>query len=202
MASSHILKVSRLEGLTDGIFAIAMTILILDLRLPTGITPHTLANVFVNVVFAKLFIYVFSFTILGTLWIAMHFQMGMLDRVNRPYLWANIFYLMVVCVVPFSASLVSAYPDESASIWFYAMNLIFAYLGQILICETANYYKLNNDSYTPAIRRAVLRRIYIAPIFYICSLIIANWDTSLAFVILIVPTLIYLIPGRVDSFDR
>src|SRR5579864_9283262 len=96
MNQTHLLKISRIEGLTDGVFAIAMTILVLDLRLPPNLQINNLFHVLQNQILFKLYIYIASFILLGTLWVAMNFQFGLLDRLNREYLWANIFYLMVV----------------------------------------------------------------------------------------------------------
>ena len=202
MTQRHILKISRLEGLADGIFAIAMTILVLDLHLPAGILTADLPGILFKLVMFKLFIYMGSFIILGTLWVAMNFQLGLLERINRPYIWINVFYLMVVCVVPFSASLLASYPNSYVSILFYAMNLIFAYLGQLLTIQCAYLLNLNHEDYTPAIRHAVLQRIFVAPIFCVAAIFLAYWNTRIAFVTLLIPTILYMFPGKIDKFDR
>ncbi|MEO8402895.1 MAG: TMEM175 family protein [Gammaproteobacteria bacterium] len=202
MNQTRILKVSRLEGLTDGIFAIAMTILVLDLHLSPDMTAINLTAHMTSDIFLKLIIYMGSFIILGTLWVAMNFQLGLLDHVNRPYLWSNVLYLMLVCIVPFSASLVAAYPTHFASITFYAINLICASMAQLLTILCAHAYRLNRDIYTTAIRHAVIQRIFIAPVFYIAALILAHWNMTLAFIALIAPTFLYMLPGKVDHFDQ
>src|SRR3990167_2587906 len=176
MSSFHVLKVSRLEGLTDGIFAIAMTIMILNLHVPdqasiTDVDPIVNASLV-----STLFIYVGSFIILGTHWIAMNFQLGLLDHLNRPYLWTNMFYLMVICVIPFSANFLGKFPYNVHSIEFYAGNLLCGSLGQFVVMQTAHYFKLNKDKYTSAIRRAALQRMMVAPPFYIASIAVAHWN--------------------------
>jgi uncharacterized membrane protein len=201
MASTHLLKVSRLEGLTDGVFAIAMTILVLDLHLPQNLGTENLLSILQHDVLLKLFIYVGSFIILGTLWVAMNFQLGLLERLNRQYLWTNVFYLMVICVVPFSASLIGAYPNSPTSISFYAINLLCASLGQFLTAQCAHIYNLNKDVYTSVIRRAVIQRIFVAPTFYIGSLILAHWNTTAAAILLVAPTALYMVPGAVDHYE-
>jgi len=202
MPQTHILKVSRLEGLTDGVFAIAMTILVLNLRLPIGILAANLPAIFVSTIFFNLLIYIGSFIILGTLWIAMNFQLGLLASVNRSYLWSNVFYLMIVCVVPFSASLIAEFPKSQWSLSFFAINLLFANLGQLLTFHYANKYNLNGELNTPAIAKAILHRIYVAPIFYIAALLLAFWNTSIAFLVLVAPPIIYMFPGQIDHLDK
>lgn len=199
---SHILKVSRLEGLTDGIFAIAMTILVLDLHLPEGIKIINLYSFLFTSIFIKLIMYVCSFIILGTLWIAMTFQTGFLERLNRSYLWIHVFYLMIICIVPFSASLVAAHPDNYVSISFYAINLLCASLTQFLIIYCAHYYQLNHEDYTNHIRRVSIQRVFVAPPFYIASLFLAKWSTSIAFFLLVAPIVVYMIPGKIDKYSN
>lgn len=197
----HLLRVSRLEGLTDGIFAIAMTILILDLRIPANFISPTQIHLWETDILYKLLIYGGSFIILGTQWVAMNFQWGLLQRLNRPYLWTNIFYLMIVCIIPFSANLVGSYPNSVTSIYFYAANLLSATIFQVIIFSCSHYFKLNNTSYTPAIARAIVRRIALAPIFYITAMITASWATYYAFILLIAPTAIYIFPGVIDRYE-
>ncbi len=199
MNLTRMLKVSRLEGLSDGIFAIAMTILVLDLRVPLGTALADLPAVLHSSLLIKLLIYAGSFIILGTQWVAMNFQLGLIQRVNRPYLWANIFYLMVVCVIPFSATLVAAYPNSPLSISFYAINLLCTSIGQVGTSQFAHIYKLNTDVYTPAIRAAILKRICVGPIFNCAGIVLAYWNTSIAFAVLVVPTFFYMFPGIVDN---
>ncbi len=202
MSGTHILKVSRMEALTDGVFAIAMTILAFDLHLPHELLENSLWDTLLHIELLKFFIYIGSFIVLGTLWIAMTFQLGLLERVNRPYLWANVFYLMIVCVVPFSAYVVANFPHDPLSIVIFAINLIITSIGQCITAESAHKHQLNKDIYTPAMRDAILRRIAVGPLFYIASCLLAYWNTKLAFIVLVIPPIIYLFPGRIDRFDK
>lgn len=199
-----ILKLSRLEGLTDGVFAIAMTILALDLHLPSnvGITTVNLPSIFFSMVFFKFLIYIGSFAILGTLWIAMNFQLGLIKRLNRPYLWTHILYLMLICVVPFSSSLLASFPKSQLAISVFAVNLICANGAQFLVFQCANKYHLNGEFYNKDIHKAIIQRMCVAPAFNILALFVAYWNAGLAFIILIVPTIIYLFPGKVDRFNE
>lgn len=197
-----ILKISRLEGLIEGVFAIAMTILVLDLKINSGIESANISQFLLSNVAYNLFVYIGSFIILGTLWVAINFQQGLLAQLNRPYLWANIFYLMTICVVPFSASLVASYPNSQASISFFAINLLCTSLGQLLTTETAHHYNLYKWFYDRQIRIAITKRVFLAPIFYILSLLVAFWNTHLAFIILVLPILIYIKPGSIDKYSN
>ena len=202
MVNERILKVSRLEGLSDGVFAIAMTLLVLDLKLPNGLNAGHMAQFLETNIVEKLFVYAGSFIILGTLWVATNFQIGFIRKLSRPYLWAHIFYLMIVCIVPFSANLLASFPQNKASIVFYALNLLYVSIMHFIIVETAWYCNLNKSGFNAAIHAALLKRIAFAPIFYLTAMITANWSTRIAFIVLLIPTIGYMIPGRVDRFDK
>lgn len=193
MKPERILRVARLEALTDGIFAIALTILILSIQLPTDLVAADLSSFLKKVVVIKLFVYVGSFIILITQWIGAHVQQGYLERINRPYIWASAFYLMNICIVPFSADFLANYPQTSVAIQFYATNLIGANLGWFLIWKCANFYKLNKEICSPEVYRAVSRRIQLTFLFYFGSFISSYWSVHLAFIILIAPPLMHMI---------
>lgn len=199
-----ILKVSRLESLTDGIFAIAMTILVLNVGVSSTITAPTIAAHLQNEVAHKLFIYAGSFIILGTYWVGMNFQLGFLERVNRLYLWANIFFLMFVCVLPFSASLLGNFRHAPLSICFYAFNIMVMSLIQLFLWWYARLFKLNAEtvSHADIVSRSIYRRICVAPFFYIAALLLTYWNTDVAFIALVAPPLIHIFPGAVDRYAK
>lgn len=193
------LKISRLAGLTDGVFAIAMTILVFSLSMPSTVSNDQLPTILKKDIIEKIFIYAGSFIILGTQWVGINVQHSFLDQINRPYLWTNILYLMICCIIPFSASLLVDYPNNPISITFYAANLLFTGLGQILIFYAAYHFKLNVTDYSKEARRSVVQRILIPPIFYLFSLVVAQWSIHAAFIILVIPPFFHMVPGRVDT---
>ncbi len=142
MKHAHILQIPRLQGLCDGVFAIAMTILVFDIRLPNIASEFDLPTILVGQVLNEIFMYIGSFIILGAQWIGISFQHGFLHRVNRHYLWANIFYLMTVGIIPFSARLLINYPENTASIVFYSINLIGCSIAQLLVWQCGVFFKI------------------------------------------------------------
>lgn len=99
----------RLMALTDGVFAIAMTLLILTIALPES----TFSNADSLLIFFKSSINQFttiliSFIILGEYWIEHHHFMK-LKRTNVPFLWLNIFYLLFIMFIPFTTSVICRY---------------------------------------------------------------------------------------------
>src|SRR5262245_12950012 len=106
------LPANRIEALSDGVFAIAMTILVLEIHVPSvdQVPPRELVHVLWRM-WPKIAGYVVTFVNIGTLWIGHHFQFHYIRRTDRTLLWLDLFYLMFVSFLPFAAGLVGSYPD-------------------------------------------------------------------------------------------
>jgi uncharacterized membrane protein len=116
---------NRLEALTDGVFAIAMTLLVFGLKIP-DLPRHasgpevTEALLELLLPFAK---YVLSFLLLGGFWVLHVRQIHCIRRVDVPFLWLGMGSLLLVTLMPFSTSLVSDFPGRNASEAFFHLNI-------------------------------------------------------------------------------
>jgi uncharacterized membrane protein len=155
----------RIEALADGIFAIAMTLMVLNLALPEagkGLPElHTLLIGQLD----KFLCYAVSFVVLAVLWIRHHEQSHYIKRTDGRHLWINIVFLMFVGLVPFSTSLVGDFPNEPVAEVFFGLNIFV--LGALLLCNWAyatNRHRLVDPSLDP--RRVSLgkRRGAVIPI--------------------------------------
>jgi uncharacterized membrane protein len=109
---SPTLRVNRLETLVDGIFAIAMTILVLELKIPEHLSG---ADQIKDALYFNLFNYVnfiIAFVILSSLWLNNLMQFHCCKQTDRRHIFFNMVSLMFVSVVPFSTSLIGDYPDS------------------------------------------------------------------------------------------
>ena len=112
----------RLETLTDGIFAIAMTILVFGLSIPDVAAvalPAALGRLWPN-----LLSLIVSFVILGVYWVATHNEFRYIRRADHMLIWLNIFFLLAVSLVPFSAGLLGHYPTVQLAVILYGANLL------------------------------------------------------------------------------
>jgi uncharacterized membrane protein len=102
---------SRLEAFSDGVFAIAATLLVLDLRLPGGgsVTDQLLHA------WPEYFAYVVSFLTIGIMWMNHHTILAHVRRVNRPLLVLNLLLLMVVVAIPFPTALVAEHLHDAGA---------------------------------------------------------------------------------------
>jgi uncharacterized membrane protein len=92
---------SRILALVDGIFAVAMTLLVLDLKLPEGVTLNNDLEVWRQLlaVAGRFWTYVLSFIVLGMYWVGHHALFHSVHRVNRTLLWLNLLFLLFVTLV-------------------------------------------------------------------------------------------------------
>jgi uncharacterized membrane protein len=107
-------KPERLLAFSDGVFAIAVTLLVLDLRLPPEATAGGDAGV-ASALLAmgpKLLIFVFTFVVIGIGWLGHHRKFSHIHKVDSGLLWLNLLYLLSLCLVPFATSLLSDHSDR------------------------------------------------------------------------------------------
>ena len=117
---------NRVEALTDGVFAVAMTLLVLDIKVPeleqaaaSAELPYRLLALW-----PKFLSYAISFVILGVYWVGHHLQLPFIRSADRSLLWINILFLLWVALVPFSTALLSEYTKHRLAIAVYGGNMI------------------------------------------------------------------------------
>ena len=117
--------INRIEALSDDIFAIAMTILVLNISIPEKETVmriglHQALLLQIN----EFIIYFLSFFLLGIFWMIQRKQMSNLIQTDYKHMWMTIFMLMYICLVPFSASLQSTYATDWLAALIFSSNML------------------------------------------------------------------------------
>ena len=113
----------RIETLTDGIFAIAMTLLILGIEVPQQVPRIPLFNL-IHELFPDILQYIVAFLILAVFWVIHHNQFHALKFVDTRLLWLNILWLLFVGSMPFSTSLAETYLENSLAMVIFGCNII------------------------------------------------------------------------------
>ena len=119
------LSPQRFEAITDSIFAVGMTLLVLGLdvpALPRGVSDAELGEALRDLAF-PLFKYLISFLLLGTFWVTHIGQIRHIRRVDLTFLWLGMGSLLLVTLVPFSTSLVGDFPDRTPAELFFHLNI-------------------------------------------------------------------------------
>lgn len=117
-----IMEKSRLEAFSDGVFAIVITLLILDIRFPEVEYSQFAATL--TFVLPRILAYVMSFIIIGLYWVIHHSSMHVIKKTDRGFLWLNILLLLCVSFIPFPTSLLGRYPFQAGPIIIYGLTLI------------------------------------------------------------------------------
>jgi uncharacterized membrane protein len=194
------LPTSRLLALADGIFAIAMTLLVFEVKVPVvdlareGALRHGLWLLWPH--FASV---VLSILTLGFSWIGHHNQYVAIRRTDRPFLWINIAFLAAIAFVPFSSGLLGAYPLQQVAVVVYAANLAIA--GALLYAHWsyATRGKRLVDPSTPdALIRQTQKRVLLAPVAYLAVIAASFLWVPAALVGCLAIPLYFMMPGKVD----
>ena len=130
---------ARLDTLSDGIFGVAMTLLILDVRLPDDFHPKDAADLLRGLadLWPKFFPYLLSFSVLGLRWLSNVEVRSRAEYVNREYVNSWLFYLFLITCVPFTTIVVGRFAHLAPAIWLYAGHtLLIAAVGLRLVFIT------------------------------------------------------------------
>jgi uncharacterized membrane protein len=114
------LEFTRIVAFSDGVFAIAITLLVLALQIPEAVPdlPEALRDQVPDFL-----AFVLSFAVLSQIWLFHHRFFGALERFDATLITINFGYLALVALVPFSSQLIGDYGDESAAAVIYALNM-------------------------------------------------------------------------------
>ncbi len=200
-AASSIVGLStrRIEALSDGVFAIAMTLLILDIRVPQLGSAHGLGAALIAL-WPKLVSYALSFVMVGVFWVGHHVEFNYVRRADRLSLWINILFLMCVAFVPFSASLLGEYWKSPLAVAVYGVNLmIVASLLWLHWRYATRGRRLVDDDLDQRVIRAGSRRTFASLPAYLLAIALSLADTRLGLLIFIAVPVMYILPGRIDS---
>ena len=190
MAASP-LSPSRLNALTDGIFAIAMTLLVLDLK--DAVPEPTSVRILWMQLWPHLASYGLSFIILGLFWNGQHIAAHYVQRTDRTHLWLNIAFLGVAALIPYSASLLSGHFGETLPVMVYGINLIVTaavFLGAWIYATTNR--RLTAADLPESTVRALKRRMYAAIGSYLVAMTVALFAPALGLLVFLLGHVLFV----------
>lgn len=161
------LTTHRLEALADGIFAIAMTLLVLNLNVPELGAAAADARLSRDLLamWPHFSTYALSFFLLAVFWHIHHRQFHLIKQVNEPLLWLNVAALMLVALIPFSTSLQSEYGNLRTGAIFFEANMLAAGLAFAAQFRYASRnHRLVDPKLDPQVIAGALRRGLVLPV--------------------------------------
>ena len=177
----------RLKALADGVFAIVMTLLVLELTVPAATeVAHSggLARVLAEM-WPEFLFYGLSFLILGIFWLVHHMIFDVIERSDPTLVWLNIVYLLFAALIPFSTALYGKHSGETISATIYGANqLLVFFMGFSIWSYATGKNRLTTGDVDPALIKGTKMMGYL----YFIVLLIA---IGLSFVDPLVSTIIY-----------
>jgi uncharacterized membrane protein len=210
------LSLARLAALSDGIFAVAMTLLVLDVRVPVLDAVHPRQPVWAGGALAsehplwhalaalapRLLAYFMSFLTLGIFWSAQQTQLNLFARSDHRLSWINLGFLMSVTLMPFSTALLSEFITYRLALIVYWLNLLL--LGAVMFAafRYAERAGLLTDEAPAGVGRAVRRRIVSYQIGYAVAAALCAVDPYLSIGLIVALQLNSAIAPRIRFLNR
>ena len=197
-------SVERLAALSDGIFAVAMTLLVLDLRAPAAAaihSEHELWRALVDLA-PRFLMYAMSFMTLGIFWVGQQTQLNHLSRSDRSLSWIHLAFLALVSIAPFSTAFLAEFIHYRVALLVYWLNIFLLGLTLYLSWICALGTGLVKSDLPPEISAAIKRRIVIAQSSYAFGVLLCVFGTywSIAFIVLV--QLYYVVAPRLPGRSR
>ena len=192
----------RLEALGDGIFSVAMTFLVIELKLPV-VQGNSLKDL-LHALFEtrqELFCYFISFIVLGIMWFGHRMVFEYISKTNRYFIFLGVLFYMVVCLVPFSTRFLAANSLQWYAILMYGLNLS--------MCNLTLYaqwlYGINRPSLhartlPKEVRREARILFLISPVMYSVAIVVSFFLPIVSLGIYFFTPILYLIPNKLDKY--
>ena len=181
-------SLERLAAVSDGIFAVAITLLVLDIHIPTAAAVHSEGELLAALasMAPQWTAYLMSFLTLGIFWVGQQTQLNHFTGTDRDVSWVHLLFLFVVSLMPFSTSLMSAFIFYRAALVVYWLNILA--LGAALLFSWR--MAMRHGLLTEAARErsyAIQQRIVSAQALYAFGAMLCIYSTllSLGFIVLV-----------------
>ena len=181
---------TRLEIFCDAVFAISLTLLILDLKTPARETIHNSNDLWYALkgLLPSVFAFLLSFAIIATQWVNHHEAMKWVNKSTPRFIYANVFTMLTIVMIPFTTSLLAEFgftQAASPAVVLYTFVILLCNVGWNLLTQTAFKQKLlakNADA------EASMKRLYwnvrFAFFLYLLCTVLAFWFPTLIFIVM------------------
>lgn len=192
-------ETQHLEAFSDGVFAIAITLLVLEIRPPHLAEGEVLSGALLRL-WPSYAAYAFSFLMIGILWVNHHSFFRLFRRVNHTFLVMNVFFLMFVSFIPFPTAVLADHLKEhelQTAVTFYTLGLalpVLVWLGMWLY--GSRQYRLIDQRLEPAFVTFLTRQYAISNALYVGAVLVSLVSAALGLAICVGISLLYLIPPR------
>jgi len=184
-------KIARIEALSDGVFAIALTLLVLEIKVPVAEDIKTESELLHSLapLLPKFLSYFLSFMTMGIFYTGQALQLSYIEKYNRDLNWTTLFFLLIVSLIPFTTAFLGEHISFKLAVGMYWLNILL--LGLLLYIHwhcayTNKFISLEGDALKD-IDKAIRNRIIIAQCLYLFGALLCFINTyiSIGFIILV-----------------
>jgi TMEM175 potassium channel family protein len=197
-------EVGRIAALSDGLFAIAATILVLDFHTPEPADIHSEAELLRALAASapRLLPWVLSSLTLGIFWLGQQTQLSQLERSNRDLAWLHFLFLAIVTVLPFSTRLLADFLTYRSAFLLYWFNIVLLGASLYATWACAERANLIREEARGDISRAVKRRIVLAQSLYAIGALAGIVNVTFGIILIMLIQLNYAIGPRLPLLSR
>lgn len=184
---------ARLEAFSDGVLAVIITVMVLELKVP-----HADGLAGLRTVMPTLLVYLLSFTFTGVYWVNHSHLIDRLKRVDSLVLWANLTFLFFLSLLPFCTEYVGEKHIDTFSVQLYAVSLLFTAFGfQFLSGTVLRHISRNNELPGEQARKQhvwEIRKGWLSVACYLSAVLVARRFPRAGLCLVAVVTLIWIVP--------
>jgi uncharacterized membrane protein len=185
----------RIAALSDGIFAFAMTVLVLEIHIPEKIDIHSEAELWAGLAALgpRIITWLMSLMTLGIFWVGQQTQINQLSRTDRNVSWLHFVFLAVITVLPFSTRLLAEFINFRTAFLIYWLNILLAGLALLVSWICAERAGLVRPDAPTGVSKAIRRRIIVAQSLYAIGALIGFVSIPLGIGLIVLIQLNYAI---------
>ena len=187
--TDRIMGPGRLEAFSDGVIAVIITIMVLDLKVPANHEPAALLGlwpVFVS--------YVLSYLVIAIYWVNHHRLFHLCKRVNNAVLWSNMLFLFCLSLIPFATAYLGDSRLTPFSAAIYGACLLLVNLAFVPMRQAVSAQLKNDPDYAPVDRRVVWKS-RVSEALYAVSIPLAYVHPALTLILCLIVAAMYFLPN-------
>jgi uncharacterized membrane protein len=175
-----LVEMARLKGLSDGVVAVALTLVVFDIQLPAGVTEAELPSR-LAALGPELVIYLLSFALVGSAWASHQRMLGQISRGDGLMVWLTLLSLLPITLLPACASLLGDFPNQFVAVVVFAADALAIQLTALLLWRHADHQALIHPSLDRRVVEGIGRRLVVTAVGFGMSMLLALVAPALAY---------------------
>lgn len=202
------ISTTRVETFSDGVIAIIITIMVLQLKLPNFDKGGTTAQIITHLkdLMPYFFTYAFSFMMIGIFWNNHHHMFHLLEKTDEQLLWQNFLFLFLLSLIPLATAIIGASPFIAISPAIYGVVMLATTLSFVIMRNYTLRKKLIHKDKDVVLNEKILKvshrariKAIVGALIYLISIPLAYVNVFFAYACFIIPPIIFFIPEGIDN---